>query len=209
MSVPDWSMSAISASYSAWEPSHQCTASGLASAAASATQAFSASSLLDIMRLLDFGWRKNETVVCGGGHCKVASSRPALAPRATRLHCRAGDDSLRGENGEHMRYVGVEFVVAQAWQAQGEIELQETDVGCVGQAGAVQCRRWREARFTIDGGQELHAPFRGPRHHGHDVRVVQGLEQGGIHAVGLQLVGDAAEECRQALPRIGNAFDGN
>ena len=103
--------------------------------------------------------------------------------------------------------IGVELVVAEARQAEREVQLQEADVCRISKACPVQGDHGFEPGFLVHRGQEFDPSLRHAGHDRNDLRVVQRLEQGGVDAVRLQFMGDTAEQFREALARIGDAFD--
>lgn len=103
--------------------------------------------------------------------------------------------------------VSVELFVRQPWQAEREIELQETDVGGIGKPRAIESRIGLHAGFGISRVKKFRSPLGDARHHRHHQRMIQRLEQGGVDAMRLQLVRNAPEQLRQPFARIGNGFD--
>src|SRR5690606_31490800 len=104
----------------------QCTASGRVSAATSATQSFSACRRLP--------------AVPGGSSKSLVRAFTVLPPASNKTETRgrrAGARSAGDEGGHHVADVGFELVVLQARVLQLQVELEEADVGRVGQARAV------------------------------------------------------------------------
>src|SRR5690606_6449048 len=175
--VPSASISAISLAFSASLPSHQWMASGRVSAATSATQSLSAANVLP--------------------------SVPGMFMSLVRAF--KGTVSLQcswNEGGHHVLDVGLELFVLQPRLLHLQVELQEADVGRIGQACPVLGVGAVEAGLPERSGEVLKAT-RGHAldHRAHD-RVVQGLEQLAVDDVGARLVRDQVEQRAQALGGI-------
>src|SRR5690606_25830443 len=169
--------------FSASEPSHQWMASGWVSLATEATQSLRAGRWLDIRRA---------PVGAGGG--KAGKRRPTSA-------------SAGNQRRHDMADVGFEFVMVQARLAQLQGQLQEADVGGVGQAGAVLRVQAAQAGLAETGGQVVQAPLRNPVQHRLHHRVVERLEQFAVDDVRLELVRDQLEQRLQAGARLGDGLE--
>src|SRR6185312_16533600 len=71
---------------------------------------------------------------------QAAIISPAWMRRAAKTFERVRRFSRSGGNqrGDHVFHVRIEFVVAEPGQAKGEVQLQEADVGGVGQPRPVE-----------------------------------------------------------------------
>src|SRR5690606_9809747 len=190
ISVPSASMPATRAAFSASLPSHQWIASGRVSAATSATQALSAARELPAVP----AGKTSGTAFTGWTSAGGFWGMPGAAGR--------GNSGGRDQRRHHVLDVVVEFFLLQPGLAQLQVQLQEADVGRVGEPGAVAGRGLRQAGLAERRGEVVQPALGHAADHRLHDRVVHRAQELGVHHVGPVLLGDHREQRAQALPGI-------